>query len=329
VAYPTGFQEYALFGDLTYHFTDRFDLQLGSRVAHTQLDFTETESGPVIGDTPLVIDRIAAKSTPVTYLMTPRFKISQDWMVYARLASGYRSGGTNGEALPDATIPRQYDPDKTYNYELGIKGDLLDHRFSFDASVFYIDWKSVQLSVIAPASQQAYISNVGRAKSDGVELSVMARPLDGLSINAWATYNDAVLKNGFPVPTDVSPGIYGVAGSRLPYGSQVSGHLSIDDEYPIVGDLRGVLGATLSYVGNRLGEFTPGPPNPPARTSYPAYTQADLRVGCRVRSWNVDATATNVFNKRGILGGGLASYPPYAFTLIQPRTIGLSVSTRF
>lgn len=318
-SYPTTFAEYAGFANLTYHFTDRFDVQIGGRGSHIKQTYLENQSGPLAGAD---ISEITASSTPFTYLLTPRLKISPDLMVYARLASGYRSGGTNGEALPDAAIPRQYQPDKTEDYEIGVKGDALDHVVAFDVSVFYINWKDVQLTLLAPATQQSYITNAGGAKSQGVEFSVQSKPARGLTLGAWLTWNDAVLTQGFP--TGVSGGTDAVAGDRLPYSTRFSGNLSVDDEFSLVGALTGFIGGDVDYVGDRKGEFTTAPP--PPRQSYPAYAQINLHGGIRYETWTGNVFINNLTDKRGILGGGLGSYPPYAFSYIQPRTVGLSIA---
>ena len=42
-------------------------------------------------------------------------------------------------------------------------------------------------------------SNAGNAKSQGVELSTELRPLRGLTLSAWATWNQAVLTQDMPV----------------------------------------------------------------------------------------------------------------------------------
>src|SRR5258708_36136624 len=109
--------------------------------------------------------------------------MSNDLMVYARLASCYRAGGPNPVSSV-FSLPPSYKPDTTKNYELGLKGDVANHKLTIDASVYYIDWKDIQLQVTDPVSFQIYFANGSRAKSEGVELSVEARPVDRLSIAA-------------------------------------------------------------------------------------------------------------------------------------------------
>src|SRR5262249_19240344 len=128
-----------------------------------------------------------------TYLVTPRFKVSPDFMVYARVASGYEPGVAN---LP--TQPPAAKPETTRNYEIGTKGDIFDHALSFDASLYYIDWVDIQVFALDPTTGIGYNTNGGRAKSEGVELEVQSKPVKGLKLGAWVAWNDAVLTQSFP-----------------------------------------------------------------------------------------------------------------------------------
>lgn len=316
---PTTFSEYAIFTDLTFHVTDQFDLQFGGRASQNRQTYSEIDSGPLVGGE-LVNPEVDTKDSSFTYLITPEFKITPDLMVYARLASGYRPGGPN----PTSTLfglPPHFDPDKTQNYELGLKGDALDQTLSFDLSVYYIDWKNIQLSLVAP-NGFGYYANASRAKSQGAEVSFHARPLKGLTIEGWVALNDAKLTEGFPETSAA----YGVDGDRLPYSSRLSTNLSINQQFQIANDVIGFVGGAVSYVGGRKGEFT----GTPERQDFPAYAKTDLRAGVNFESWDVTLFASNIFDRRGVLSGGLGTVPnPLAFNYIQPLTIGLSLSKSF
>jgi iron complex outermembrane recepter protein len=325
--FPTTFEEYAGFTDLTWHITELLDLQMGARESHINQSFTQTQYGAFLGGpTPLVIPETLSNANAFTYLVTPRFTIRPDLMVYVRAASGYRAGGAN--ALlggPQPGIPPQYSPDKTQDYELGLKGDFFSRKLSLDTSLYYIDWASIQLSLLDPTSQQSYLANAGKGKSQGIELSATVRPIAGLSLSAWASYDDAVLTRGFPAPSTAIGGAYGVPGNRLPYTSRLSGTLTLDDELPIVNQLTGFVGGAVSYVGGRLGEFT----GSPVRQIYPAYTQVNLHIGVRSDTWAANLYVNNLIDRRGVLAGGLGSYPPFGFTYIQPRMVGISIARTF
>src|SRR6185312_199698 len=91
-SYPGTYTEYAAFGDLTLHLTDRFDVQVGARAVRNQEVFKDTTGGALYGNVVATTYYPVVRNTPVTYLFTPRFKVSPNLMVYARLASGYRPG---------------------------------------------------------------------------------------------------------------------------------------------------------------------------------------------------------------------------------------------
>ena len=46
-------------------------------------------------------------------------------------------------------------------------------------------------------------------------------------------------------------------------------------------------------------------------------------------TWSTNLYANNVTDRGGILSGGLNAYPPYAFTYVQPRTLGVSFEKTF
>ena len=74
-------------------------------------------------------------------------------MAYARVASGYRPGGPN---ISGIGVPAQYQPDKTKNYEMGLKGDMLGRTLSIDASVYYIDWSNIQVRLITASGLEEF-----------------------------------------------------------------------------------------------------------------------------------------------------------------------------
>ena len=323
--FPTTYSEYAAFTDLTFLITDQFDIQVGGREGFNRQSYMETAYGvfdPIIlgVPSPVLQPEVDTKASSFTYLVTPRFKLSPDMMVYARLASGYRAGGPNSTSTI-FHLPPSFKPDTTQNYELGFKADFVDHKISIDSSLYYIDWKDIQLQINAACGCAIYFANGSRAKSEGVEVSLEARPLTGWTIAAWIALNNAVLTEGFPVTSSV----YGASGDRLPYASRLSGNVSIDRDFDISSRLKGFVGAAESYVSDREGVFT----SSAQRQQFGGYAKADLHAGAKLDSWTFTLFVNNAADKRGALSGGIGSYYPNGITYIQPRTAGLSVSRTF
>lgn len=320
---PSTYEEGAVFTDFTYHVTDRLNVQLGGRESHIKQSNSAYGAGPLNGGVS-VTPNAQSTENAFTYLLTPQFKIQPNWMLYARLASGYRAGGPNANALVNDT-PSQYDPDKTENYDLGVKADFLDHRLSIDTALYYIDWKNVQVTVQAPCGCAVYITNGGGAKSQGAELSVDSRPFTDLTVSAWVAWNEAVLTRDFPPGSSA----YGVTGDRLPYSSRFSSNLSIDQNIALPKDLTAFVGAAVGYVGNRVGLFQ----STAVRQDYGGYAKTDLHAGIKQDAWTLNFYVNNLADRRAPLQGGLDGPNTYAngtsFIYIQPRMAGLSLSYRF
>jgi iron complex outermembrane receptor protein len=326
-SYPTTYEEYAAFTDLTFHATDNFEVQFGGRESTNRQSYTELFVGvaaPIFfgHSSPLLQPLVHTKDNSFTYLVTPQFKMSDHMMIYARLASGYRAGGPNANAAL-YNLPLSFAPDTTRNYEIGVKGDVLNRALSFDASIYYIDWRNIQLQLTAPVTGANFYANGSRAKSQGVELSLESRPVDGLRVAAWVTYDDAKLTEPFPAGGVGSP--TASSGDRLPGSSRYSGNVSLDEEFTLTERLRGFVGGSLSYVGDRKGIFMASP----MRQDLPPYATTDLHAGVKQDSWTVNLFLINTFDRRGVLGGGLGTINPVHFNYIQPRTAGFSVMRVF
>jgi iron complex outermembrane receptor protein len=326
---PITYTEYSVFGDLTYHVTDQFDIQVGGREAQFRIvgnSFIVTGLTANVLDgfptSPYVQPGYTIKENAFTYLLTPRFKIATDFMVYARLASGYRPGGSNA-GTPQ--VPQTYSSDKTEDYEIGSKVDFLDHTLSLDASVYYINWKNIQLPLIYPVNGSTYVGNAAGAKSEGVELSAEARPVSDLTIGAWVSWNEAVLTQTVP-GAGQNGEIFGFSGERLPNTARISGNLSTTYDFPLTTDMKGFVGGALTYVGDRQDAFSSVSVE---RQDLPAYAKLDLRAGTKYDSWTANLYVNNVTDKRGLISGGVGNAIPYAFYYIQPRTVGLSVTKTF
>jgi outer membrane receptor protein involved in Fe transport len=323
--FANSYRELAAFTDFTFHIQQHFDIQLGGRESQIKQTYQETDSGPYVPlfegvPSPNVGPTGESQANAFTYLLTPRFTLSPDFMMYARLASGYRAGGPN----VGTGVPPEYSPDKTYNYEIGAKGDALNHTLSFDASLFYIDWKDIQVENFNEATGADYVTNAGGAKSQGIELSVQSVPVTGLKLAAWVVWNDAVLTKPFP-PASVAAGTYGVAGDRLPYAMRISGNASADWDFIVARGWTATIGGSFIYVGDRVGPFQ----GTATRQEYPGYAQINLRAGLRYNLWTADLFVTNLTNKRGLIDGGLGTNIPYDFHYLQPVTVGLNLSRRF
>jgi len=194
--------------------------------------------------------------------------------------------------------------------------------------VYRIDWQNLQVSEVDVSGTFNYNANASKGRSQGVELALESRPTEGLTLAAWGAYTDAKLKEDFSTLATA----FARAGDRLPFSSRVSGRLSASQEFPVTSGLTANVGGSLTYVGDRKGEFVPSAALAAQRQTYPSYTQADLHAGVKADVWRANLFIQNLTDKRGVTGGGFnnqTNYNPYWFNYIQPRTIGVSVERTF
>jgi iron complex outermembrane receptor protein len=318
----SNYQEFAGFGDVTYHFTKAFDTQAGVRYAYNDQDDKEMSNGFFNGGPPPTYGAGESHQGAFTFLITPEYKFSDDEMAYARVASGYRPGGPNYTIAPGYQPP--FKSDTLVNYELGFKSDLLNRTAYFDLAAFYISWKDIQLEGVN-ADDELYFTNGGGAVSRGFEASGQYLPIRGLTLGANLTFTDAHLTQ------NANSDIYAPSGSRLPYSPRISGQVSADYEFPLIAAWKGGFGGDYSYFGDRTSDFQMSASIP--RPDLPAYRVLNLHVGVHDDRYSVNLFLKNVGNERGIndaipisLGKSLDQY---SVSLIQPRTVGLSLAAKF
>ena len=329
------YKEWAGFAEVTYHFNPQWDLALGGRWSENKQSANELVTGvlPTLQGTPQQLTSGNSTDTDVTYSIAPRWHVSRDTMVYGRIATGYRPGGPND--LPfnaPPSVPRAYQADKTTNYELGTRTDLLDKRLSVDVAAFLIDWKKIQLfeEVQVPGQPPFGINaNGGTARSKGLEWTLAATPLTGLTLTFTGAYVDAYL-------TSAAPAAGGNDGDRLGYVPKWSTSLDGAYTWHAFNEFDAFTGVTWSFVGSRFPDFgaVPGPAGalqPEPRPELPSYNTVDLRAGLQNTRWVFEIYAKNVGDERGIATYGNTGTPNYggAINYIQPRTLGALVTARF
>jgi iron complex outermembrane recepter protein len=316
-SFPSTFEEYAGFGDLTYHVTQRFDVSAGLRYAHNEQEFTQIGSGLIIGSIP------ANRSSDdvFTYLANARYRFGDRATGYLRYATGYRPGGPNFLLKDPSTgfplAPPTFDSDELKSYEAGFKAETSDRRLGLDFAVYDIDWTDIQV-VSFRGGVGFRVNAPGGARVRGTELTLTARPADGLSISGAFAYQDAEL-------SEADADLGASEGERLPNVPRFTAAATIDYELPIA-TVRPRLGATARYVSDRTASFDQSVGFPQYRL--PDYTTIDVRAGVVLDSFDLQLYVRNLFDERGQLSG----YTPYGTArtaILQPRTIGLSVTKQF
>lgn len=113
-------------------------------------------------------------------------------MFYSSAAQGYKTGGFN--IAFEKEEDRTFDPEYSWNYEIGSKMQFFRNRLRIEACLFYIDWKNQQINRFLTSGRGVMQKNAGRSESKGAEISLSANPVNGLNLQANWGYTQAVFK---------------------------------------------------------------------------------------------------------------------------------------
>ena len=145
----------------------------------------------------------------------PKFALQYQFhspqMLYASVAKGYTAGGFNTQLFADLiqnsfrgsnvvemtesevkqTV--SYEPEHTWNYEIGARGNFFQNRLRADASLFYIDSRNRQIAQFVASGLGREMRNAARSESYGTELSLTGF-YENFSVNLAYGYAHATFR---------------------------------------------------------------------------------------------------------------------------------------
>ena len=193
-------QTWALFAQGTASVTDVSRVTLGLRYGSDEKDVYDglTHSNPVFqaigffGAFPHEVtdDR---DEQHVSWLIRGEYDLGADSMVYALVSRGYKAGGfdINGLGGSKGTTPKsdfEYNEEQATSFEIGSKMKLLDGAATLNTSVFYTDYKDLQVTQFNGAGFE--IGNAAKAIVQGLEVDYRHALTDELTVSATATWQD-------------------------------------------------------------------------------------------------------------------------------------------
>ncbi len=325
----TDITEKALFGEASYAFIPSLTLTVGARLFDFNLEqrtvaVVSAGGGRGAGAGPV----LKTSDNGLIGRFNLAWKASEQVNAYAQIAQGYRSGGVNDQTaaqLANVTIPEGYGSDSLWNYELGVKTALLNRKVYLNGAIYYIDWSNIQVTDQASAGTVSFpfTGNGGKASVKGAELTLDARPIRGLQLNAGLNYSLAELREDNPVAAT------GRKGDRVPYVPKWTGSAGFSYSSAI-GDsgLQGTIGADASYQGSMATKFNPAIANYRALDSF---WLVGLRTGVSRGPWTVNLNVTNIFDDNTPINYNeiVPGVYPDGFYINRPRTVSLSGLVRF
>ncbi|MBL8643376.1 MAG: TonB-dependent receptor, partial [Rhodospirillaceae bacterium] len=341
----TNSNELAGFGELTYRFTDQVWLTGGLRYGSVDVQ-TITEPGGfnsnylarALGGLsgPLTITPIPAgvgakaKGSKASYKISLSYKPSDDLTSYATLSTGFRTPIVNARAgavslvnPADIVIPNGAGSDNLKNYEIGAKGTFLDGKLTANLAAYIIDWKNIQVQANRVSDSVQFATNIGAARSKGVEFEIAAMPTPNLTINLNGSVNDAKVTKLSASEAAISGA---VLGGRLA-SPHFQGAATLKYTFDIGSDTEGFATATISHVGSFPGLFPNVPGNPNARQATYAFTDAfenvGLTAGAAWGEWKVTGYVENLFDNHEITYVHPEAFLASRFGTLIPRTVGV------
>jgi outer membrane receptor protein involved in Fe transport len=262
---------------------------------------------------PIVIPMQIANSDVLSrgfFEFLPSFSASVDLdsagrnMLYLSASKGYKAGGFNTQMFSEV-LQRQlkekmglsqdidvdelcaYDPEHSYNVELGGHFGTKDGAFTADASLFYIECVDQQLTIFPDENSTGrMMTNAGRTRSFGAEVSATARLAKTLVLSGSYGYTNAKFKQF------VSGGV-NYAGNFIPYAPKNSLSLRLMQSVPFTSTWidRMVLGVGVTGAGSIYW-------NEANDVSQPFYALLEASVRFEGKTWAVDLWCKNATNTK-------------------------------
>lgn len=329
--------ELGLFGELSYRFAPDWTATAGGRWYSYRASQSRVDGGTLYDlfglNPPLISPRVSDSEDGFNPKAGVKFQPTQDVMIYADAAKGFRPGGPNDEssvcsALGAPKVPPTYGSDSVWSYELGEKTTWLDRRLTADVSAFYIKWSDYRVTIACPGGLGfGYDINTGEATSKGAEAEFAVRPLDHLTFTLAAGYTDAKITNAGSAASVIQ------VGSPLTNVPRWNGNAALDGSVPLSGALSGYGHVDYRYVGNSLGLIELSDASGQLGTSTqlrPSYDLVNLRLGIRRGPADVSVYVDNLTNQHPNLGTPIplsAALPLVAVG--PPRVIGAELRYSF
>jgi iron complex outermembrane receptor protein len=299
----------AAFFDASFKVTEQLEVDAGGRYswdgenATLGLDYTIPSL--------LTVSQAGQNSvsnTAFTPTLSVLYRLSSDLSAYARYAEGYKAGGMPLAAGTVSTwLP--FKPERSKNYELGLKGDVLDRRVSFDGSVYFIKIADQQVQSIVfidgnPNLPATALANAARSQSAGFDLSVDVHPLEHLTLTGSGGYTRAKYLD-YVDELNVQR-----SGEQLPYVPRWTSNASAEYRFPIRADkdigflvsyrhIGEVIGGTGAAAGSHTISGALASADPDEQHLIPEYGVVGVKLSLISTSqrWRVDLFADNLLDK--------------------------------
>ena len=341
---PTGtavfgsvFKNFALFGQGTLNFTDRFRGIVGIRYTTDQLDVFHRRVTPLAGP------GIQPSFGPFTGKTTNdnwsgkagiQYDIVPQSTFYATYARGYKGPAFNIFYNLTATGTNVIEPETADSYEAGLKNTLFGGKLVVNLAAYYAKYNNFQANnpdIVAGVLVTRF-TNAGEISTRGAELDLLFQPMRDLTFNGGLAYTDAHIDQ-FKVPTNGTTTGVVPSGTRLPYAPEWKGSLGADYRIRTGGAIDVALGAQGSYQSSQISQLDAAQAIRDA-TTIKAYGLVDLSAALvdAADRYRVTFQVKNLFDQSfaaAITSGGPGGSYRYIIPRDADRYYGVTARVNF
>ncbi|KAF1697254.1 hypothetical protein CSC62_08610 [Pseudoxanthomonas jiangsuensis] len=176
-----GAESYAIFGQASFNLTDATQLTTGLRYTQDTRDIEgrDYRNGVLA---PATVGAQEKDFSKATWRLSLDHRFTPNIMGFAAASRGFKSGVYSAVSYLDApALPETLD-----TYEIGLKSEFPDRHLRFNASVFYNDFKDVQVQ--SQVLGGIRLNNAASARTYGLDLEALLVPVDYLTIRMAATF---------------------------------------------------------------------------------------------------------------------------------------------
>jgi iron complex outermembrane receptor protein len=181
-------ESFSLFGQAEFEVTDALTLTGGLRWTTEDRDFVGNAGGPLAAFGSNITG--SADTDNITWTAKADYAVTEDILVYASYATGFKSPGFSSDCFNPLACFRQVEEERLDAIEAGLRTQFWDNRVTLNVTGFYNDYQDLQISGTLPSGAFTRI-NAGEARIQGAEIEGSIEPVDGLIIYGNASFLDA------------------------------------------------------------------------------------------------------------------------------------------
>ncbi|EGF89971.1 tonB dependent receptor family protein [Asticcacaulis biprosthecium C19] len=188
----------AVFGQFTYKATEKLQLIAGARftndkiaidLVQNQHKYFVTLGIPYAGSQSYSVDNLSWK-------VGAQYNFNRQAMTYLTVGQGYKGPGFNDNAVsPTGSLVVR--PEINDTVEAGVKSTWFNRKLTFNASVFSQKFSDYQVQSLDLTTSSFITQNAAVVKSQGAEVTLIGKPIEGLTLSANLSFLDAKFED-FP-----------------------------------------------------------------------------------------------------------------------------------